>query len=98
MIEHVVLFRWKPGTPPDQIARAIQGLRGLRDKVPGILDLTCGENFSPRSQGFQCGLVVRFESREALEQYGPHPAHQDVVVNLLNPIREETIAVDYEVS
>ncbi len=97
MVEHVVLFKWKEGADPTAIAAAIGALQRLKQQIPGIVDLTCGENFSTRAQGFQCGLVVRFTDRAALEAYGPHPAHQDVVLNFLTPIREDVIAIDYEI-
>ncbi len=97
MVEHVVLIKWKEGADPHAISAALEGLKRLRHQIPGIVDLSCGENFCIRSQGFQCGLVVRFQDRAALEAYGPHPAHQDVVLNLLTPIREDLIAVDYEI-
>ena len=96
-VVHIVLFQWKEEAAPGDIARAIAGLQSLKDEIPGILDLSCGENFSARAQGYQCGLVVRFTSRAALDAYGPHPAHQAVVQNLLAPIRAGVIAVDYEV-
>jgi hypothetical protein len=97
MIEHVALFKWREDAAPGDIAKAMQALQGLKNEIPGIVDLTIGDNFSNRAQGFQCGLVVRFEDRRALEEYGPHPAHQAVVQNLLAPIREDVIAVDYEI-
>src|SRR5215472_9075917 len=96
MVDHLVLFKWKEGAKIDDIIAAISGLKSLKSKIPGIVDLTCGENFSDRSQGFHCGLLVRFESRAALDGYGPHPAHQEVVQKLLAPIRADIIVVDFE--
>jgi hypothetical protein len=96
VVEHVVLFRWKAGAAPEAIAHVIEGLRGLRNEIPGIVDLSCGENFSERSEGFHCGLVVRFADRAALDAYGPHPAHQAVVQERLLPIRDAVVVVDYE--
>ncbi len=97
MFDHLVLFKWNEGAPSEAIAAAIGALNKLKDKIPGIVDLTCGENFSVRSQGFHCGLVVRFKDRASLEAYGPHPAHQEVVKRFLAPIRSEVIVVDYEI-
>lgn len=96
-VVHIVLFKWNEEASPDAIAAAIRGLKALKDQIDGIVDLTVGENFSARAQGYQCGLVVRFTDRAALDAYGPHPAHQDVVLNLLTPIRTDVIAVDYEI-
>ena len=97
MVEHVVLFKWNQDATPETIAAAMEGLRSLKEQIPGIVDLTCGENYSDRSQGFQCGLVVHFVNRNAMESYLTHPAHRRVVENLLSPIRAETIVVDYDV-
>lgn len=94
---HIVLFKWKPDATPEAIIQVVEGLRGLKDKIPGIVDLSCGENFSDRSQGFTHGLVVRFADRAALEAYGPSEAHQHVVQNFIAPIRVDVLAVDYEV-
>lgn len=96
MVEHIVLFKWKAEATPEQIATAIAGLAGLKEQVPNILDLTVGENFTDRGQGFTHGLVVRFPDKAALEVYGPHPAHQHVVQNFINPIRDNVLALDYE--
>ena len=79
MVEHVVLFKTRPGTPPEQVQAMVDGLRALRGQIPGIVDLTCGHNFCDRNQGYNVGLVVRFESREALAVYLPHPAHRAAV-------------------
>jgi hypothetical protein len=96
-VVHVVLFRWNADAAPEAIEKAMQGLRDLRDRIPGVLDLTCGANFTDRGKGYTHGLVVRFTDRAALDGYGPHPAHQQVVVNLINPIRADVLALDYEV-
>jgi hypothetical protein len=97
MIEHLVLFQWQPEASEEQIGAVLEALRGLKDKIPGIVDLSCGENFSERSQGFQHGLVVRLSDRSALEGYFPHPEHQKVVQNLIKPIIAQILSVDYEI-
>ena len=97
MIEHLVIFKWKPDTTESQIAAAHGALRGLKDSIPGIVSITCGSTISDRGQGYTTGLVVRLENKAALDAYGPHPAHQAVVANFISPIRENLIAIDYEV-
>ena len=98
MVEHMVLMRWKEGVDPERIAEAFEALRALKDQIPGILELTCGENFSDRAKAFQAGLYVRFRDRAALAEYLPHPAHQRVVQELITPIREDAIIVDIDVT
>jgi len=97
MIEHIVLFRWTEGASQEAIDSVVTELRQLKGKVPGIVDLSCGANFSDRAKGYTHGLVVRFEDRAALEAYGPHPEHQRVVQTFINPIRGDVLALDYRI-
>src|SRR5437764_15028576 len=96
-IVHVVLFKWTEEATPEAISAALQALLGLKDRIPGILDITGGPNFSDRNKGFTHGLVVRFANRAALDTYIPHPEHQAVVHNHISPIRADILVVDYEV-
>jgi hypothetical protein len=96
MIEHILLIRWTEGAGREAIDSAMAELRQLKDKIPGIVDLSCGINFSDRSKGYTHGLVIRFKDRAALNAYNPHPEHQRVVQKFINPIRGDTIVFDYE--
>ena len=96
MVEHIVLFWWTAEASQEAMDSAVTELRKLKGKIPGIVDLSCGANFSDRAKGYTHGLVVRFTDRSALAGYGPHPEHQRVVQNFINPIRAETLALDYE--
>lgn len=97
MIEHIVLLKLKDGTPEESVARMIEGLKGLQSKVPGILAVSVGTNFSERSKGFTHGLVMRFEDKAALEAYLPHPAHEAVAQELVLPIIDDFVRVNYEI-
>ncbi len=97
MIEHVVLFRWKPEATGEQVAEVMEGLRGLKDRIPGIVTLACGADFSGRAQGYTHGLVVRFSDRAALDAYGPHPDHQAVIETRIKPILEGILGFNFEV-
>ncbi|MBI3467291.1 MAG: Dabb family protein [Planctomycetes bacterium] len=97
MIEHVVLFKVKAGTHAASVKAMVEGLKGLKTRVPGIVDLSVGANFTDRNKGFTHGLIVRFQDKAALEGYLPHPAHQEVVQGCIRPIIEDVIALDYEV-
>ena len=97
MIEHILLFRWNETTTQESIDYAMMELRTLQEKIPGILDVSSGKNFSDRSKGFTHAMIFRFKDRAALDSYIPHPEHQRVVQKILNPIRAETLVVDFEV-
>jgi hypothetical protein len=96
MIEHIVLFRWTENASPAAIHLAVTELRGLKAKIPGIMELSCGTNFSDRARGYTHGLVVRFQDRAGLDAYGPHPEHQRVVQKFIIPISSEILSLDYE--
>jgi hypothetical protein len=95
-IMHLVLFRWKDDVGDAQIDAVLDGLRGLKS-IPGVLELHAGRNFCARSQGFDTALMVRFTNRAALNAYSPHPDHRAVVDGLINAIRADSLAVDYEI-
>ena|SRR5580693_4508360 len=97
MIVHIVLFRWIENTNQGAIDTAMTELRLLKDKIPGIVEVTSGKNFSERSKGFTHGLIFHFKDRAALDGYLPHSEHQRVVQKILNPIRSDTLIFDYEV-
>lgn len=95
MVEHLVLFKVKSGVGEDAIQAMQRALLGLKDSIPGILEITVGANFSERSQGFTHGLLVRFQDRAALDVYIPHQAHEDARNNYILPIVEDVLVVDY---
>jgi Stress responsive A/B Barrel Domain len=98
MIEHIVLFRWTEGASQEAVNNVVTELRQLKNKIPSIVDLSCGTNFCDRAKGYTHGLVVRFfKDRAALDAYGPHPEHQRVVQKFIAPIRADVLAVDYEI-
>ena len=97
-IMHLVLFKWKPGTKQWEVDEVLTALRRLKTAIPGILELHAGQNFCARSQGFDTALMVRFTDRAALEAYGPHPEHRNVVDKYINPLRIDSLAVDYDIA
>jgi hypothetical protein len=94
MVIHTFAFRWKPGVSTDQIQRVIAAIRNLQGRIPGLEETWVGENFSPRSQGYQLGGVMKFASRQALADYSGHPVHQELLAWLMPLI--EPLEVDFE--
>lgn len=94
MVTHAFAFRWKPDVTPDQKQHVIVAIRKLQGQIPGLLETWVGQNISPRSQGYELGGVMKFNDRVALEAYGSHPVHQELLSWLLPLI--EPIEVDFE--
>ena len=82
----------------DQVRRQqhAENLRGLSGRVPGILRLQVGWNFTDRARGAQLGLLVTLESKSALEAYQVHPDHV-AVARGLKADSDEILAMDFEV-
>jgi len=94
-VEHQVWFKFNPGVTPERIAFHMANLAALKSKVPGVIDLKLGKNFTERAPaGVTHGLAVTVASREALKTYLEHPDH----VAAAKPIRAdgEVFAVDFE--
>lgn len=97
-VRHVVIFKFKDGTPAEQIDTIVKGFRALKDKIPGILDFEWGENSSPEglNQEFTHCFNVTFKDAAARDAYLPHPEHR-AFVDILKPHLEKVFVVDYQV-
>lgn len=96
MVEHIVLLKFSKEATQSQKEELIQKTYALKDVIPGIVDLQQGFNFSDRNNGFEVGLTVRFENRDSLNNYGPHPSHQAITAYLKEIGVEDSIIVDFE--
>jgi hypothetical protein len=94
MIDHLVFLAANEDASPEDIEDLISSIWGLKDTVPGVVDLSVGDNFSPRSGGYTHGLFVRFETADDLQGYLEHPDHQAVGEKLDR--LTSRIVVDYE--
>jgi len=94
MIDHLVFLAARDDASTEDVEDLIASIRKLKDTVPGVVDLSAGENFSPRSGGYTHGLSVRFETTEELQGYMKHPDHLAVVEKL--DALTTRIVVDYE--
>ena len=99
MIRHIVAWRLKDSAlGNDKAANARQmkeKLEALRGRIPGLLRLEVGRDFSATDNSADVVLVPDFDSREALAAYQAHPAHQAVVA-FVSQIAAERRLIDYE--
>lgn len=93
MIKHIVLFKLKN---PADLEKAYAALEGLRDKIPELLELEIGKNFTISERAFDLSLISTFASTADLNSYQNHPHHLPVVT-LMREICEKSHVVDYEI-
>ena len=93
MIRHIVMWKFRPGTEGAQ-EQFLSGLRALQGVVPQLLRSEVTRNVAPGN--YDAVLVSEFRSLEDLEAYKNDPRHKAVSA-LCKSIREDRVAVDYEV-
>lgn len=92
MIRHIVMWKFRPGTQAEQ-AQFLDGLRGLQGVIPQLLRSEVAVNVGEGN--YDAVLVSEFEDLAALETYKNDSRHQAVSA-LCKSIREDRVAVDYE--
>ncbi|MGM0875790.1 MAG: Dabb family protein [Bacillota bacterium] len=99
MYEHIVTFKFNENITPEKEQDLLNQLLAFKRKIPGIVELTTGFNVTEeieQIQGYTLGLRVTFENKQALDDYLPHPIHQEFVSSLSGVI-DNVIVVDYEI-
>jgi hypothetical protein len=91
----MVWFRFREDVSQAQREAHAAGLKALSGIVPGIVRLAVGWNFTDRARGAQLGLLVKLESKAALDAYQVHPAHVTVAKGLRSD-SDEILACDFE--
>ena len=88
---HVVTIAWKAGTTPEQIKAALDGVKVLPAKFPGITRVWTR---SIKVQGEKANaIVMEFADEEALKTYADSPAQKEWYKVYL-PIRDKSTTFD----
>jgi len=107
LCRHIVLFKLKPEATHEQLEAFQSGLRALPSEIPHIVYYSLTkilppsalyEGYQDKSQGHHWVLDSVFTHKEALSVYSPHPAHQKCIKTVIDPIRSEIVAIDYELT
>ncbi|MCP3907545.1 MAG: Dabb family protein [Oceanicoccus sp.] len=100
MIKHILLFKIEEGvegrSKAESIAQAKALIEGMNGKIPGLIKVEVGVDFSESPDSADMALYSEFESREALEVYAGHPEHKAVLPFIKSIISERRL-IDYEV-
>lgn len=96
VVEHVVFFNVKEGTPAEKVNAWISGLQGL-NSLDQVLQLTAGpaSRFSSGTYKYTHALHSRYKDKQSLAEYSGHPQHVHVV-NIGLPILDDVFGVDWE--
>lgn len=99
MIKHIVFWKLKESVAGAEREAALatikEGFEALPGKIPGLLKIEIGFDFSQGPDSADLILYSEFESRAALDGYAAHPLH-NALVPLVRDLRVERRVGDYE--
>ena len=99
MIKHIVMWKLKDyahGNAKAANAKLIKDkLESLNGKIPGMVKLEVGIDFSGTAESSDLLLCSEFRSREALDAYQSHPDHK-AIMPFIKEARSARMMVDYE--
>ena len=95
MLTHLVMFKFKPDTTPEEVQQLADGLGALPEAIDDIREFRFGKDVLRSERSYDFGLVSSFDDRDALQRYQVHPEHQKVVAHV-KAIAENVVAVDFE--
>jgi hypothetical protein len=95
-LRHVVLFKFKDGTPPAKVTEIEEAFAALPEKIPQICAFEWGTDMSVEnlSQGFTHAFLVSFKSEDDRAVYLPHPEHKKFG-ELIGPHLDKVLVMDY---
>jgi hypothetical protein len=100
MVRHVIVWTLKDeysDSEKENIKAGIkEGLEGLKDKVPGIVEIKVYTDKLPSSNA-DLILDSSFENEDALKGYATHPAHVAVADEKVRPFTKQRSCFDFEV-
>lgn len=100
MVKHIVFWTLQEtahGRTAEQNALEIKSrLEALNGRIPGLLKLEVGLDFSRGDSSADVALYSEFVDRDALAAYQVHPEHVEIA-DFVAVVRETRAVADYEV-
>lgn len=87
MIRHTLLFKTKHGISTFEMERIYTELRNLKDRLPGIVSVLCGEcdfHEATEIRPFSHGCSIDFKDQQALNAFFKDPVTYPVKEMIIN--------------
>ena len=97
MFRHVVMFVFVEGVTEAQIRAIGEGLAALPEAIPEIVEYRFGPDAGLAEDNHDYVVVADFGTADGYLVYRDHPAHQELIVDLIRPAMAERVAVQYQV-
>ena len=97
-VRHLVAFKFKDTTTPEQIKQVEDAFRALKTKIPAIVSFEWGTNISPEKfdKGFTHGYILGFKDDTGRDNYLVHPDHKKFA-ELAGPLLADIFVIDFRV-
>jgi hypothetical protein len=89
-IVHVSLIQWKEGVPAAAKKQALDGVKEMAAKIPGIKNVWT-KAIRVQPEGYHDAFVIEFENQAAADRYAKDPVHDKWTEAFLK-IREASIS------
>jgi len=79
-VVHLVSLRWKTEASPDARQKALDGIKTMAEKIPGIKNVwlkTLRVQSPSQDRPFDAVFAIEFADEAAAKAYADHPAHAD---------------------
>ena len=100
MVKHIVFWKLKKKalsrSKADNAQLIKEKLEALNGRIPGLLSLEVGFDFSKTGSSADVALNCTFANREDLDNYLAYPEHMAVVPFIVKTVKEMRVA-DYEI-
>lgn len=94
MFHHVTLIRFRPDSPPDATAGALDAARDLEQAIPSVLAMRCGEAVRAEAHSWQMAFEFSFADRAGFDAFVSHEEHEAFIHRHIHPHLEEVVSVD----
>lgn len=92
-VRHVVVFRWRPDVTSADVDAIDGALAALPGKIPSLRGYHHGPDLGLGEGRWDYGIVAECDDETGWRAYEQHPAHQQVVDEVLRPCIAERAAV-----
>ena len=87
----MVILKWRPGVADADKQRALEGVKEMAAKVPGVKNIWIkADRIQPRD--FNAAYAIEFKDRDAADAYAESSLHQEWEQKYYVPIRDVSIS------
>lgn len=92
MVTHIVCFDFSTA---EEAQTACQLLASMAGRIPSLLEIETGLDFTRSERSYHLGLITRHADRAGLLAYQEHPVHREVAA-YIRAHSTRSVAVDFE--